>query len=56
VTTSGPRSREEVARPPATAKNEKLTARDATLLRELDEPTGWCLVMSDPEGNESCLH
>jgi hypothetical protein len=34
----------------------QLTARGATLLREVDEPTGWCLVMADPEGNEFCLH
>jgi predicted enzyme related to lactoylglutathione lyase len=35
--------------------SKELTARGATLLRELDEPSGWCLVMADPEGNEFCL-
>lgn len=34
----------------------ELTARGARLLREVDEPAGWCLVMADPEGNEFCLH
>jgi Glyoxalase-like domain len=40
----------------ARARCEQLAARGATLLRELDEPAGWCLVMADPEGNEFCLH
>jgi hypothetical protein len=40
----------------ARAHAARLTARGATLLRELDEPAGWCLVMADPEGNEFCLH
>lgn len=35
---------------------ELLTGKGATLLRELDEPSGWCLVLADPEGNEFCLH
>lgn len=35
---------------------ELLTGKGATLQRELAEPTGWCLVMADPEGNEFCLH
>lgn len=35
---------------------DELTARGARLLREVDEPAGWCLVMADPEGNEFCLH
>jgi hypothetical protein len=34
---------------------ERLEAAGATLLREVDEPAGWCLVMTDPEGNEFCL-
>ncbi|PZS34932.1 MAG: glyoxalase [Pseudonocardiales bacterium] len=38
------------------ARSEHLTARGATLVRELDDPAGWCLVMADPEGNEFCLH
>lgn len=37
-------------------RSNQLTAQGATLLRELDEPAGWCLVMADPEGNEFCLH
>ncbi|MGA9309230.1 MAG: VOC family protein [Pseudonocardiaceae bacterium] len=40
----------------ARARSTQLTSRGATLLRELDEPAGWCLVMADPEGNEFCLH
>jgi hypothetical protein len=40
----------------ARAQAARLTARGASLLRELDEPVGWCLVMVDPEGNEFCLH
>ncbi|MGH3573700.1 MAG: VOC family protein [Pseudonocardiaceae bacterium] len=40
----------------ARVRSKQLTAWGATLLRELDEPTGWCLVMADPEGNEFCLH
>jgi hypothetical protein len=40
----------------ARARSQQLTARGATLIRELDEPAGWCLVMADPEGNEFCLH
>jgi hypothetical protein len=38
----------------ARARSEQLTARGATLLRELDDPAGWCLVMADPEGNGAC--
>lgn len=34
---------------------EQLTARGASFLREVDEPAGWCLVLTDPEGNEFCL-
>ncbi len=40
----------------AWARSQELTLRGATLLRELDDPTGWCLVMADPESNEFCLH
>jgi Glyoxalase-like domain len=40
----------------AWARSKQLTAHGATLLRELNEPAGWCLVMADPEGNEFCLH
>lgn len=32
-----------------------LEAAGATLLREVDQPGGWCLVVQDPEGNEFCL-
>lgn len=32
-----------------------LQAAGATLLGEVDEPAGWCLVLQDPEGNEFCL-
>jgi hypothetical protein len=40
----------------ARARSRELEARGGHLLHELDEPTGWCLVMTDPEGNEFCLH
>lgn len=40
----------------AWACSEQLTAPGATLLREFTEPTGWWLLMTDPEGNEFCLH
>ncbi len=40
----------------ARSRSEQLTALGAVLLRELDEPAGWCLVMADPAGNEFCLH
>ncbi len=39
----------------ARARSEQLTARGAALLREVNEPAGWWLVMADPEGNEFCL-
>ncbi|MBV9354793.1 MAG: VOC family protein [Chloroflexi bacterium] len=40
----------------AWARCRELEARGAQLIHELDEPAGWCLVMTDPEGNEFCLH
>ena len=40
----------------ARARCDQLMARGACMLREVDEPTGWCLAMADPEGNEFCLH
>ncbi|GAA4785033.1 VOC family protein [Actinomycetospora chlora] len=39
----------------AQAHRVELEAAGARFLREVDEPTGWCLVMADPEGNEFCL-
>jgi hypothetical protein len=39
----------------AQAHRERLEAAGARFLREVDEPSGWCLVMADPEGNEFCL-
>ncbi len=39
----------------AHAHRERLEAVGARVLREVDEPGGWCLVMVDPEGNEFCL-
>ena len=39
----------------AQAHREKLEGAGARFLHEVDEPTGWCLVMADPEGNEFCL-
>ena len=37
------------------AHHDRLVAAGATFLREVDEPSGWCLVLADPEGNEFCL-
>jgi hypothetical protein len=39
----------------AQAHRETLEGAGARFLYEVDEPTGWCLVMADPEGNEFCL-
>ncbi|MEU2993149.1 VOC family protein [Streptomyces griseoincarnatus] len=33
----------------------KLVDAGAKVLREVDEPTGFCVVMQDPEGNEFCI-
>jgi hypothetical protein len=33
----------------------RLVAAGALVLREVDEPSGWWIVMQDPEGNEFCL-
>jgi Glyoxalase-like domain len=35
---------------------ETLVAAGATVLREVNEPTGRAMVMQDPEGNEFCVH
>ncbi|WP_297551651.1 VOC family protein [Amycolatopsis sp.] len=34
----------------------KLAAAGATVLREVNEVSGRCVVMQDPEGNEFCVH
>ncbi|KHF42108.1 VOC family protein [Saccharomonospora viridis] len=36
-------------------KADALVAAGGTVVREVDEPLGRCLVMRDPEGNEFCL-
>ena len=33
----------------------RLVAAGATVLREMQEESGWWIVMADPEGNEFCL-
>ena len=33
----------------------RLLDAGATFLREVDEPTGYCQVLQDPEGNEFCV-
>jgi len=33
----------------------QLVSAGARILREMDEPTGWWIVVQDPEGNEFCL-
>jgi glyoxalase superfamily protein len=37
------------------AEVERVLLLGATRLREVDEPTGHCVVLADPEGNEFCL-
>lgn len=39
----------------AVAHADRLVAAGATMLREVDEPAGRCLVLTDPEGNEFCV-
>ncbi len=34
---------------------ERLVSAGATYLTEVDEPTGYCVVLRDPEGNEFCV-
>jgi hypothetical protein len=34
----------------------RLVEAGATVLHEMDEPIGWCIVMTDPEGNEFCVN
>jgi hypothetical protein len=34
---------------------QRLVEAGATVLLEKDEPIGWCIVMTDPEGNEFCV-
>jgi hypothetical protein len=43
---------------PGTRKSEvaRLESLGAALVREVDEPGGSWAVMSDPEGNEYCVH
>ena len=38
-----------------TMRAAELTQVGARQLRVVDEPAGWCIVMTDPEGNEFCL-
>ncbi|MFC9285509.1 VOC family protein [Streptomyces sp. NPDC057052] len=37
------------------AEVERLTALGASVLREVEEPSGAWVVMADPEGNEFCV-
>jgi hypothetical protein len=34
---------------------QRLVEAGATVLHEIDEPIGWSIVMTDPEGNEFCV-
>ncbi|MER5434213.1 VOC family protein [Streptomyces sp. NPDC002588] len=38
------------------AEVERLTVLGAKVLREVQEPSGAWVVMTDPEGNEFCVH
>jgi Glyoxalase-like domain len=35
---------------------ERAVAAGATKVREVDEPSGYWVVLQDPEGNEFCMH
>lgn len=48
---SDPAQRRSVVR----QRSEQLVEAGGSVLREVDEPTGWCIVMTDPEGNEFCV-
>jgi LmbE family N-acetylglucosaminyl deacetylase len=37
------------------AHMSQLVAAGATVVREMQEETGWWVVLTDPEGNEFCL-
>ncbi|APU14200.1 MULTISPECIES: VOC family protein [Actinoalloteichus] len=39
----------------ARAHVERLVQAGAAELREVDGVTGWCIVLTDPEGNEFCV-
>lgn len=51
ATVSDPEQRRPVVR----QRSEQLVDAGGSVLREVDEPTGWCVVMADPEGNEFCV-
>jgi hypothetical protein len=34
---------------------KRLVEAGAAIMHEKDEPIGWCIVMTDPEGNEFCV-
>ena len=45
----------EQRRPVVRRRAEQLAAAGGAVVREVDEATGWCVVMTDPEGNEFCV-
>lgn len=45
----------EQRRPVVRQRSEQLVDAGGSVLREVDEPGGWCVVMADPEGNEFCV-
>ncbi len=51
ATVSDPEQRRSVVR----QRSEQLTDAGGSVLREVDEPAGWCVAMADPEGNEFCV-
>lgn len=54
VNAGGERTGEE-RRAHVRAHADRLVDAGARHLREVDEPSGWCLVLVDPEDNELCL-
>jgi len=45
----------EDGRERARRQSQRLVEAGASVLHENDEPIGWCIVMTDPEGNEFCV-
>ena len=52
ATVSDPEQRRSVVR----QRSEQLADAGGSVLREVDEPTGWCVVMADPEASHVVRH
>lgn len=56
VSASRPAESREAGWQQVQAHVRTLTQAGATVVREVDEVTGRCVVLQDPEGNEFCVH